>query len=76
MDLSPSMSKQVKWVFSHKHTKFSKFSPKVEKMPLCTMLEDQITSWGGENINAASLKITTILFQQMAKWQYNALLTL
>lgn len=45
-------------------------------MPLCTMLEEQITSWGGENINAASLKITTILFQQMAKWQYNALLTL
>lgn len=40
------------------------------------MPEEQITIWGGESINVASLKTTTILSQQMAKWQYNALLTL
>lgn len=40
------------------------------------MPEEQITSCGGESINVASLKITTILSQQMARWQYNALLTL
>lgn len=40
------------------------------------MPEEQITSWGGGSINVALLKVTTILSQQMAKGQYNALLTL
>lgn len=40
------------------------------------MPEEQITRWGRESINVALLKTTTILSQQMAKWQYNALLTL
>lgn len=74
IDLSPSVSKKVKWVFSHKHTNFSKFSPIVhwKKCPLVQCLKSRSQAGvvldlfyfpqGGESINVTSLKITTIFF--------------